>query len=61
MIGDRIKNEIKIANKVGIKTIWYKNGKFKDELPNADYEYPDYIITEIEELPKILNRLNQGK
>jgi len=58
VIGDRIKSEIKIANKAGIKTIWYRNGKFKDELPNNKYEYPNYTITEIEELPKLLNRLN---
>lgn len=61
VIGDRTKNEIKIANKAGLKTVWYRNGKFKDELPNSYYEYPTYTITEIEELPKILNRLNQGK
>ena len=61
VIGDRIKSEIKIANKAGIKTIWYRNGKFKDELPNSKYEYPNYTITEIEELPKLLNRLNLRK
>lgn len=53
-IGDRIKSEIKVANKLGIKTIWYKKGKFSEELPNCKEEIPNWTIDNLEDIIKIL-------
>jgi len=50
VIGDRIKSEIVIANQLGMKTIWLKQGQFKDELPEDRKEVPDTIITSLEEI-----------
>ena len=50
VIGDRIKSEIVIANQLGMKTIWLKQGKFKDELPEDRKEVPDITITSLEEI-----------
>ncbi|MDO8563783.1 MAG: HAD hydrolase-like protein [Nanoarchaeota archaeon] len=55
VIGDRIRSEIKIANKLKIKTIWYRNGKFSEEYPICEEEYPNWTIDNLLEIVKILN------
>jgi FMN phosphatase YigB (HAD superfamily) len=54
-IGDRIKKEIVISKKLGIKTIWFRNGKFKDEIPANKDEEPDYIIQTFKEIENIIH------
>lgn len=49
VVGDRVKIEIKIAKRLGLKTVWFRNGKFKDELPDID-EIPDYTISKLENI-----------
>jgi FMN phosphatase YigB (HAD superfamily) len=53
-IGDRVKKEIQLSNKAGIKTIWFRNGKFSTELPTCEIENPNYIISSFEELKGII-------
>ena len=53
-VGDRIKREITIANSVGIKTVWFKNGKFADELPSSKEEEPKFIVQSFDEIRKII-------
>lgn len=50
VIGDRIKSEIVEANKIGCRTVWVRQGKFKDEAPESDEEKPDYIVGSLREL-----------
>ena len=50
VVGDRIKEEIKLANMMNMQTIWYRQGKFADELPKEDFEFPTYTITKLEDL-----------
>ncbi len=40
VVGDVIWDEIMIGNKLGWKTIWFQNGKFKDALPKEEVEMP---------------------
>lgn len=54
IIGDRIKEEIAIGNKMGIQTIWFKNGKFKNELPKNKTERPDFIVKKLKEILRII-------
>lgn len=54
VVGDRIKSEILGANKAGLKTVWLKQGKFADELPDYDEEQPNYTITSLNELKNII-------
>ena len=52
--GDRIKREIVLSNKVGLKTIWFKNGKFADEIPNHPDEEPNFTIRSFDEVKNII-------
>lgn len=54
IIGDRVKTEITLGNQLGATTIWFKNGKFKDEIPNNNMEKPNYIITNLKQIKTIL-------
>ena len=53
MIGDRLDNDVAPANKIGMKTIWVKQGFAKYHSPKNDSEQPDYIIDSIGELPSV--------
>ena len=50
MIGDRIDNDIIPAKKVGMKTIWIKQGFSSYQSPKNEEEQPDYIIASLSEL-----------
>jgi HAD superfamily hydrolase (TIGR01549 family) len=49
-IGDSLNGDIKGAKNVGMKTVWIKT-----ENKNYTKINPDYIITDLSELPKILD------
>lgn len=55
VVGDRIKREILFGNQCGMKTIWLKRGKFKNETPEKIEEEAHYIISSIQEIKKIIN------
>jgi FMN phosphatase YigB (HAD superfamily) len=50
IVDDRVIRGIRWGNQHGALTIWMRNGKFKDEMPDEQTGQPDYIITDIEEL-----------
>ncbi len=52
VVGDRVKEEIKYANQLGLKTVWLRKGKFAGELPDSTEEKPDITITDLRELKK---------
>lgn len=53
MIGDRLDNDIFPAKKIGMKTVWVKQGFGGIQIPKSkDYE-PDYIIHDLDELINI--------
>ena len=54
VVGDSIRNEIKIGNKLGLITVRLKNGKFANEMPVSPEEEPMFNISEITELEKII-------
>lgn len=54
MIGDRLDNDIYPAKKLGMKTIWVKQGFAIYQKPiNSDYE-ADYVVNDLTELTSIL-------
>ena len=61
VVGDRIKSEIKLANQLGIKKIWYKKGKFSNELPTENIEFPTWTISDLSKVKEIVNDLNTSK
>ena len=61
VVGDRIKSEIKIANTLGIRTIWYKQGKFSNQLPVEKVEFPSWTIDSLPQMIKIIKKINTNK
>lgn len=53
MIGDRLDNDIVPAKKLGMKTIWVKQGFAKFQSIHQDAEQPDCIIKNINDLLNI--------
>ncbi len=53
-IGDRIKKEIAVSNRLGLNTIWFRNGKFAAELPETDSEKPLFIVNNFTEIKDII-------
>ncbi len=57
MVGDRLYSDVYGAKKVGMKTVWFRYGKYAErELEYLDYA--DFTISSLEELPGILRGLN---
>lgn len=53
MVGDRIDNDILPANKLGMMTVWIKQGLGGLCEPKGIEEQPDYTISELAELIKL--------
>lgn len=54
MIGDRLDNDIAPAKKLGMKTVWVRQGFAKYKSITDESEKPDYIIEAIESILDIL-------
>lgn len=55
VIGDRVKSEIKKGNRLGMKTIWIRKGKFARELPRSIEEQPTFTVQSITEVLRIIS------
>lgn len=53
-IGDRVHSELAVGNQLGATTIWVKQGKFADELPDAEDQQPTYTVSSLSEAQKLL-------
>jgi FMN phosphatase YigB (HAD superfamily) len=56
VIGDRIKGEISVGNKLNFTTVWIRQGKFANEGPESKGEEPNHTINDIRELMEILKK-----
>ncbi|MFR5876292.1 MAG: HAD family hydrolase [Eubacterium sp.] len=54
MIGDRLDNDIVPANKIGMKTIWIKQGFAVYQTPKSKHETADYTVNSLSELLRVL-------
>ncbi|MFH1161932.1 MAG: HAD hydrolase-like protein [Candidatus Jorgensenbacteria bacterium] len=50
IVDDRVVRGIRYGNRHGHPTVWVKQGKFSEELPNADTGIPTYTINSLPEL-----------
>ena len=57
VIGDRINSEIKWGNELGLTTVHFKRGKYKDLKPNDNSEIANHQIETYDELLDLLNKL----
>ena len=53
MVGDRIDNDILPAKKIGMKTVWIKQGFGGYAEPKTMEEQPDYIVNSLVEIAEI--------
>lgn len=54
VVGDRIKKEIAIGNSLNMTTIWLRQGRFRNELPNNIKQKPTHTIYNLLEILKLL-------
>lgn len=50
MVGDRLDNDILPANKIGMKTIWIKQGLGKYSTPENEGEEADITVYNLNEI-----------
>ncbi len=58
LIGDRVRSELEIGNKLGSITIWVKQGKFAVEEPENEGQKPNYIVLSLVDCLKLLEKLS---
>ena len=53
MIGDRLDNDIIPAKKMGMKTVWVRQGYAVYQSIDDESARPDHIVDSIDELPEL--------
>ncbi|MCL5432656.1 MAG: HAD hydrolase-like protein [Patescibacteria group bacterium] len=53
-VGDRIRSELAIGNKLGAVTVWFKNGKFSKEGPLDKSQIPTHTIKSLSEVKSLM-------
>lgn len=53
-IGDRVRSELSIGKKLGVTTIWIKQGKFATELPENSNQESDYTVSSLTECLNVI-------
>ena len=61
MVGDRVREELRIAKSLGMTTIQMLHGRFKNEPAVNECDKPDYKIKRIFQITTILQLQNMGK
>ena len=56
-IGDRVRSELEIGNKLGVTTIWVKQGKFAQEKPENKNQEPAYTVANLSECLNLVSTL----
>ena len=54
MIGDRLDNDIIPAKKLGMKTVWVRQGYAIYQKTDDESKRPDHIVDSIDELPELM-------
>ena len=55
MVGNRIDADIVGANRIGMKSVWFRWNDRYEEIIGSEDEKPDFIIKSLSELPGILS------
>ncbi|GAB63971.1 MAG: uridine diphosphate-N-acetylglucosamine-binding protein YvcK [Candidatus Jettenia sp.] len=61
MVGDKIRDELRIAKSLGMITIQMLHGRYKNEPSMNEYDRPHYKIKRIFQVPTILQLNNVGR
>lgn len=57
-VGDRVRSELEVGNSLGCRTIWVKQGKFANELPENKNQIPTHTVTSLHEAQKVLKTVS---
>ena len=60
-VGDRVREEIRVGNELGMRTIHVLQGRFRNEPPGNPMERPGFTVKRIFQIPTILNLSARGK
>ena len=55
VVGDRVEEEICIGNRMGMVTVWFKQGKFSLILPTTMEQLPNYVIQSLGDVLNIVS------
>ena len=61
VVGDRVQQELRVGEDMGMTTVQMCHGRFRDERPGNGTGKPHYQIKHIFQLPTILELANMGK
>jgi len=61
VVGDRVYSELRIGKSFGMTTVQMLHGKFQDLIPQTEEERPDFQISQIAELPGVLQLAERQK
>lgn len=54
MIGDRLDNDIEPAKKLGMKTIWVRQGFSVYQQPINEFQNADYVVEKLQDILEVL-------
>jgi len=55
VVGDRVNEEIRMGNRLGLTTIWLQKGKFRKEVPQNNAQLPSFTIKSLAEVWPIVS------
>jgi FMN phosphatase YigB (HAD superfamily) len=58
IIGDRVRSELSAGKSLSTTTIWVRQGRFADELPENKLEIPDFQVGSLTELKNLIQPHN---
>ncbi|HEX8177305.1 MAG TPA: HAD hydrolase-like protein [Pyrinomonadaceae bacterium] len=61
VVGNRLDNEIRAGNRLGMVTVWVRRGEGSGLVPCDETGEPDYVISDIAEFPEILAKIESSR
>lgn len=58
VVGDRVDAELRIGNKIGMRTVRILQGKYASIKPSSNLDTPDFSLRTVTSLPEVLNEVN---
>ena len=59
MIGDRLDNDIIPAKRLGLRTVWFRQGRYAALEPRVPDELPDATVFDLESLPTAIRSITE--
>lgn len=61
VVGNRLDNEIRAGNRLGMTTVWVRRGEGSGLVPCDETGEPRYVISDIEEFPETLAQIESSQ